>query len=160
MKKIAVIIAVALFTTTMFAKVKEGKIIITNDKSSKTLNEKYLPDDSNGGIIGDTKFYETPYENTDSLTHIESAENTINIISLYPNPANTTVNINYSVSKDMNVNIALYNTLGAKIVDVINKPHSKGEYNFELNLSSLPSGVYMCKMTMSGSTIVKRLIIS
>ena len=80
---------------------------------------------------------------------------------IYPNPSDGKLNINYTLSKDCNVNIGIYNILGEKIKEIENNSKAKGNYNLEYNLSSLPSGVYSCRMKSGdNSVIIKRLVIS
>jgi hypothetical protein len=94
--------------------------------------------------------------------NIEEIERVINNdLFIFPNPSETMVNIRYNIANDGLVKISLFNVLGEKVVDVVNKTGLKGTYNLELNLSTMQSGVYMCKMVLADkSVIVKRLIIS
>jgi hypothetical protein len=105
--------------------------------------------------------------NTYSIEHINTlkigtvSNKMTNDMILYPNPAENIANIKYKIANDGFVNISLYNVFGEKVVDFVNKPELKGIYNKEINLTSLSSGVYMCKMVLDGkSVIVKRLVVS
>jgi len=80
---------------------------------------------------------------------------------IFPNPADNIANIRYKIANDGFVNISLYDILGEKVVDFVGKYLLKGVYNSEINLSLIPSGVYMCKMVLNGRIVViRKLVIS
>jgi len=112
-----------------------------------------------------------PIENvvlkTFSIVHsnsknIENSGRTLdNDLFIFPNPAENTVNVRYNIVNYGIVNISMYNVLGEKVADVINKPSLKGNFSSEFGLSSMPSGVYTLKMTLDRcNVVVKRLIVS
>lgn len=59
-----------------------------------------------------------------------------------PNPATTSVNINFGVAFDVKTSLVVYDSYGnmvEKLVDDVLKPNI---YNYHLDISSLPKGVY------------------
>ena len=97
-------------------------------------------------------------EHKNSL-NIENSENNSNSFNVYPNPAKDILNINYNISNDGIVNIELYNVLGDKVLNLITN-QLKGSHFSNVNISSLSSGIYTCKMKFNDDIIVKRFIIS
>lgn len=84
-----------------------------------------------------------------------------NDLIVEPNPAKDILNIHYTISNSGNVNIEMFNSSGIKIIDIVNSKQIKGKYIKAVNLKSLPSGIYTCKMKLDNSNvIVKRVIIS
>jgi len=84
-----------------------------------------------------------------------------NDLFIYPNPADDKVNLRFNIANDGFVKISLYNVLGEKVIDVIDKFELKGVNSSELNLESISPGVYMCKMVLDGRIVItKRLIIT
>ena len=82
-------------------------------------------------------------------------------LEIYPNPAKDKFAIKYTLVNDGNIEISFHNILGEKIVDVVNSFQPKGQYKSEINLSSIPSGVYALKIIIDGcNTIIKKVIIS
>ena len=80
---------------------------------------------------------------------------------VYPNPANEIVNIKYKISNPGIVRISMYNLLGEKIMDIVNKTVLEGKYESGLNLESISPGMYTFKMVLDGKTvIVKRLVVT
>ena len=105
--------------------------------------------------------------NTYSIEHtvaseIENVENAVvSDMVIYPNPASSMVNIKYNIVNDGNVKIILYNVLGEKVTDMINNSQVKGIYKSEFDMSSLPSGIYTCRMYVNNiGLITKRITIS
>ncbi len=70
----------------------------------------------------------------------------------YPNPFNPETKITYSLSQSGPTRLILYNLLGERIETLINQYQSIGNYSSKLNLSGLPSGVYIYTL-ISGNTV-------
>ncbi|MHA3789444.1 glycosyl hydrolase [Flavobacterium hauense] len=72
-----------------------------------------------------------------------------NLVTLYPNPANSTVHINsklYVIS-----GIEVYSLLGAKIIE---------SYDVDtINIENLQSGIYLVKIHSESRTVIKKLIV-
>lgn len=70
-------------------------------------------------------------------------------LSIYPNPANTVVNI----SSDLNVikNVEIYDVLGKQVI--------KTATEMSVNVASLTAGVYMVKITQDGKSATRKLVI-
>jgi len=70
----------------------------------------------------------------------------------YPNPFNPETIITYSLSQSGQTSLVIYNLLGERIETLINQYQSIGNYSYNLNLSGLPSGVYIYTL-ISGNTV-------
>jgi len=79
----------------------------------------------------------------------------------YPNPFNPLTTIKYSVPKDENLKLTVYNTLGQEVAELVNKEVKAGNYEHEFNASDLASGVYFYQLragdpsTSSGQVFVQ-----
>ncbi len=73
----------------------------------------------------------------------------------YPNPFNPITKIKYSIADDGPVQLKLFDLLGREIYTIKNDFLLKGEYEAELNLSNLSSGMYIYKL-QSGKFIEKK----
>lgn len=76
----------------------------------------------------------------------------------YPNPFNPSTNIKFSIMKDANTRLIIYNVLGEKVKELINGYLFQGTYSVEWNgtnddLQAVPSGVYLIKMTTDAADI-------
>lgn len=87
------------------------------------------------------------------VTFIEVISNEIpNKYSLeqnYPNPFNPTSKIRFDLPENSTVKIYVYDITGREINVLANGFFSAGTYTTNFNASDLPSGVYICRMTIS-----------
>jgi hypothetical protein len=76
----------------------------------------------------------------------------------YPNPFNPTTTINYTLGKDSNVKLAIYNTVGQEIQLLLHEEQKAGVHKYEYSGVNLPSGVYFIELTASegGTTIFRQ----
>jgi photosystem II stability/assembly factor-like uncharacterized protein len=65
----------------------------------------------------------------------------------YPNPFNPVTNIRYMIPKAVDVTLSVYNILGEKIIDLVNKFHNPGDYQIQFSAKGIPSGVYFYRLT-------------
>ena len=77
----------------------------------------------------------------------------------YPNPFNPATTIRYSVPKDGNVKLTVYNVIGQKIAEPVNREVKAGTYEVSFDASQLTSGVYLYKMETEGYTIVRKMML-
>lgn len=68
------------------------------------------------------------------------------IFQNFPNPFNPITDIYYSVKSNSLVRLQVFDVLGNKVADLINEIKPTGEYRASFNGSSLPSGMYICKI--------------
>jgi len=64
----------------------------------------------------------------------------------FPNPFNPVTKITYSLPKSTQVYISIFNSLGKKIMTLVNAHEQAGIYNVEVNASELSSGIYFYKI--------------
>jgi hypothetical protein len=64
----------------------------------------------------------------------------------YPNPFNPATVIKFSISKEAQVDISVYNILGEKVRELKNEMIKPGYYEVEFNASNLASGVYLYRI--------------
>jgi len=66
--------------------------------------------------------------------------------SLYPNPTNEVSNLKFNLSDKTKLNIAVYDMLGRKVIELNNKEYLQGNNDLEINTRDLPKGVYLIKI--------------
>ena len=76
----------------------------------------------------------------------------------YPNPFNPKTNIKFSIPKNENVKVTLYNSIGKEVAVLHNGFLKAGIYNIDSDFSGLASGVYYYKMQTSGYTESKKML--
>ena len=77
----------------------------------------------------------------------------------YPNPFNPETNIKFSVPKDVNVIIRIYDIRGKEIAEAVNKFYKAGEYSIKFNAKDLSSGVYFYRMSAEGHNETKKMML-
>jgi hypothetical protein len=77
----------------------------------------------------------------------------------FPNPFNPSTIISYQVPINTNVEISIFNSLGEKIVNLVNESMQAGYYEVEWNAAGLPSGIYMYRIVAGDYTSVQKMIL-
>lgn len=77
----------------------------------------------------------------------------------YPNPFNPLTNIKFSLPKESEVSIKIYNTIGKEIIELINETRSSGDYEIvwngtDKNGNKVSSGVYFITMEANSKNSV------
>jgi len=82
-----------------------------------------------------------------------------NSFSLYPNPANTEVNIAFTLPQSSTVSITLVNIMGQVVSENINKQtlHT-GQHTLQIPLNNLNSGIYFARLNVEGTVFTKKII--
>ncbi len=68
--------------------------------------------------------------------------NSFKLYQNYPNPFNPTTRLNYSIKKESDVKIIIYNSIGQHIATLVDKEQAAGNYSINFNGIKLASGVY------------------
>lgn len=77
----------------------------------------------------------------------------------YPNPFNPSTTIKFSLAESGLVELEVYNTLGERVTQLINREMEKGNHTVEFNARNLPSGIYFYRLTAGNFVEVKRMIL-
>jgi type IX secretion system substrate protein len=79
---------------------------------------------------------------------------------ILPNPSDTYIIINISLSKPGVVNLGIYDLVGNELINVVdNENKTQKSYQFNVDINSLPSGTYLCIYKDSNKTISKLISI-
>lgn len=86
---------------------------------------------------------------------IESETENKGELNVYPNPANSLINLSFVLNKSSNILVEIMNSLGQSVYS-ITEVYNSGEFKLTINTNDLPNGVYFLKFSNeSGSQIVK-----
>jgi hypothetical protein len=75
---------------------------------------------------------------------------------LFPNPANKVVNLQFAVNSQQLSVLEIHDLNGRKLIENKNLPASE---TVQIDVSGLPSGMYMCSIRTENKSITKKLII-
>lgn len=82
-----------------------------------------------------------------------------NLSQNYPNPFNPSTKINFSLPKEQNVIIKVYDAIGREVAVLINEKINAGTYSVDWNAADYPSGVYFYRMTTDGFSQTKKMLL-
>jgi hypothetical protein len=82
-----------------------------------------------------------------------------NLLQNFPNPFNPSTTINYSLSKEGNVKLTVFNAIGSKVATIVNEYKPAGNYSVHFNGSNLASGIYLYKLESGNYSAVKKFIL-
>ncbi len=108
------------------------------------------------------RYYEAGGNDSILVTDIEDDIQTPINYSLsqnYPNPFNPITNIIFSIPQKNKVELNVYNTLGERVISLVNEEKEAGSYKVSFNASNLPSGVYFYRISVGEFNQTKKLIL-
>jgi S-formylglutathione hydrolase FrmB len=150
----------------------ELKVYIHNTGFTDTLNTLGIPYifESYTGFHGNKlperfeislKFIDSLYKSLPSSVHdIAITPSGYKLHQNYPNPFNPSTIIDVSLPEEGNLLLKIYDVLGNEISILANEKKSAGNYKYSFNGSSLPNGVYFCRMeTESYNSVIKMVLL-
>ncbi|MBK7105281.1 MAG: VCBS repeat-containing protein [Ignavibacteriae bacterium] len=81
------------------------------------------------------------------------------LLQNYPNPFNPSTLIKFSIKEESFVNLSVFNILGEKVKDLLDKKLRSGFYEFSFNAADLKSGIYFYKLSTDKFTSIKKMIL-
>jgi len=77
----------------------------------------------------------------------------------YPNPFNPYTKISYNLANECRVKLKVYNALGNKVAEIVDKRHEAGRYSVSFDGDGLASGVYFYQFTAGRFTQIRKMIL-
>ncbi|RQW01228.1 MAG: M28 family peptidase, partial [Calditrichaeota bacterium] len=77
----------------------------------------------------------------------------------YPNPFNNSTQIEYSVQEPGEINLAIFNSLGEKIMTLKSGYHTTGNYKEVLQTNDFPSGIYYYVLSGNDIKLSRKMIL-
>lgn len=87
----------------------------------------------------------------------------INGLSIYPNPFNSEINIEYTLLNKSDVLVEIY-SIGGRLIKILNKKKtSSGRHKvkwdgIDSSVNRVRSGLYLCKISLDDRTQIVKLI--
>ena len=119
-------------------------------KADNSIIELYgdIPKWKNMEVFEISLFYDLNEVNTPLL---------IDLVSMYPNPFNPTINIDFNTNITSNITIEIFDLNGRLVNTVLDKQLHEGYHSFPWNANDYNSGVYFAKINSSFSSIVRKI---
>jgi photosystem II stability/assembly factor-like uncharacterized protein len=77
----------------------------------------------------------------------------------YPNPFNPSTRIVFSIAREGNASLKIYNVMGQLVSKLVNGYVKAGHYEVDFNASGLASGVYYYRLESNGIVLVKKMMV-
>jgi len=107
--------------------------------------------------------------NVSSIGYYEYDESSVNIeewlhqanawdVAVYPNPTNGLLNVQFNLPKEDKILIGLYDVQGKLVLEKSLGNSALGEHKEMLDLTHLPNGTYVCRISGEHNTITKKVL--
>jgi hypothetical protein len=80
-------------------------------------------------------------------------------LRIYPNPANVSASLNYTINKASDVLLQIYDMNGRLISSFSQGRKARGNYSVDINVQNLKSGIYMVRVVTNNSIQRAKLIV-
>jgi len=101
--------------------------------------------------------------NATLVTGVESEKSSVptqfELAQNFPNPFNPTTKIQYTLGKNTNVEISVYDLLGQKVATLVNEYQNGGSHKIVWDASGASAGVYFCQMKTNGLVETKKMLL-
>jgi beta-N-acetylhexosaminidase len=77
----------------------------------------------------------------------------------YPNPFNSSTQINFRIAKTGLLSIKVYNIIGEQVAEIANNYYEAGTHKIFFNANELSSGVYMLTMQIADKYITHKIVL-
>ena len=94
-----------------------------------------------------------------SSTGLKIIQKAITEFNLFPNPANTETELQFSLTQEEKVNISVYDVTGHLVLDAFNGNLPSGDQKIKLPTNALTEGVYFVSINTSSGTSKRKLIV-
>jgi hypothetical protein len=79
------------------------------------------------------------------------------ILSVFPVPFNSTTHLEFTLPSTQRVSLRLYDVLGREVAVLMNEIQTAGLHRLTFDASSLPSGVYLCRLEAGGMAQTRKI---
>ena len=101
---------------------------------------------------------EFEYSQTVEVTAV-SAPKEFGLKQNYPNPFNPSTAISYQLSENGFTSLKVYDAIGREVATLVSEVKEAGYYSVQFDGAKLSSGIYFAKLTSSGKTQMRKLLL-
>jgi len=114
---------------------------------------------SNNGTSGDVVYKSTRVIAEASLVSgIEGIESKLSSLLIYPSIFNSDFNLAFNLNQNSQVKAALITLNGTLVSQLMNEQISSGSFNRSFQIPDLAAGVYLVKLQIGNSAVVKKIV--
>lgn len=126
------------------------------------LGFEQINDINNVGIVDTLVARSVRWLTEGIILNSPSTESTVISYKLdqnYPNPFNPSTTISYSIKRESDVSLKVYDIMGREVSSIVNERQIAGSYDVEFDASLLASGIYFYKLAAGDFVSVKKMIL-
>jgi hypothetical protein len=94
-----------------------------------------------------------------SVSQRSSVPETFALEQNHPNPFNPSTKITFTLPKEAQVRLEVFNMLGQKVATLVDEHMEAGYYATTFDATNLPSGVYLYRLVTSSGSIARKMIL-
>jgi hypothetical protein len=79
--------------------------------------------------------------------------------TIMPNPFQGSTILQFSINKEQQVSLSVYNMIGKKVSELCNRTLPAGTNRLTFMAGDLPKGTYLVKLVTNGETFTKKIVI-
>jgi photosystem II stability/assembly factor-like uncharacterized protein len=79
-------------------------------------------------------------------------------LNIFPNPSQESANVSFTLSQVGNAELSIYDMSGKLVNVVVTQKLSEGTYTYPIDISTLGSGSYLCKLNVNG-VVTSRILV-
>ena len=93
--------------------------------------------------------------------HEEIEDSGVVIHNIYPNPFNSTTNINFSLAQTEHVVIGIHDMIGREVAWLVNSEMTAGDHQVQWKAGSvIPDGIYLCVIKTEEMAVINKVVLS
>lgn len=136
----------------------KGNTVVYGPTNSYT-SIYYMPCTGGYTVLEKANEVRTNNSSNKESNQLSTVENTSSVeVLVYPNPFVNSINTSYTLDKDAQVQIELFDINGKLIKTVVNASQTAGEHAVQIDGSTLSNGVYVVKVNIGGNVSSKQVI--
>lgn len=112
--------------------------------------------DADGNIVSQVEQY---ISSVSDITEESAIPTNFNLFQNYPNPFNPNTSIKFSLPKESNVELKVYNLFGEEVALLLKRFMPVGNHSISFDASGLPSGTYIYKLTAGEYSQAKKMLL-
>lgn len=132
------------------------QFIFVNDSNDVILGGDYS-DSTNGSNFFVMKIKQVPGTGIDQSNDVLTMQYYLS--QNYPNPFNPSTRIEFSIPESAFAKLEVYDVLGRKVKELVNKDLNAGNYTIDFNASELSSGIYYYRLVTKEIMQMKKAVL-
>ncbi len=105
-----------------------------------------------------TACHDITLKGTGSSTSVQDLSDYADM-NIYPNPAKDFTKLNYSLTRNMNIRISIYDVKGNRVKEILHQNRMAGTYSQDISLQDLASGTYFIEISAEQGKLSKQFVV-